>query len=46
MRLEGHLRENEFYRNRWWDTLMYAILADEWQMHKQSHAIQWNLVEE
>lgn len=46
MRLEGHLRENEFYRNRWWDTLMYGILADEWQIHKQSRAIQWKLLEE
>ncbi len=46
MQLEGHLRENEFYRNRWWDTLMYGILAEEWQMHKQSHAVQWKLLEE
>jgi RimJ/RimL family protein N-acetyltransferase len=46
MRLEGHLRENEYYRDRWWDTLMYGILADEWQMHKQSHAVQWKLLEE
>ena len=36
MRLEGHLRENEFYKGRWWDTLMYAILADEWKAHKMS----------
>ena len=41
MRLEGHLRENEYYKDRWWDTLMYAILVDEWQMHKQSHPVQW-----
>ena len=41
MRREGHLRENEFYKGRWWDTLMYGILVDEWQMHKQSHPIQW-----
>jgi ribosomal-protein-alanine N-acetyltransferase len=41
MRLEGHLRENEHYKGRWWDTLMYAILVDEWQMHKQSYPIQW-----
>ena len=46
MRLEGHLRANEFYRNRWWDTLMYGILADEWQIHKQSRAVQWKLLEE
>ncbi len=30
MRLEGHLRENEHFKNRWWDTLIYAILAHEW----------------
>jgi len=41
MRREGHLRENEFYKGRWWDTLMYGILVDEWQMHKLSHPVQW-----
>ena len=34
MRLEGRLMEHEYYKNRWWDTLMYAILADEWRIHK------------
>ena len=46
MRCEGHLRENEYYRGRWWDTLMYAILAEEWQNHKQSHPVQWKHIEE
>jgi RimJ/RimL family protein N-acetyltransferase len=46
MRREGYLRENEYYRDRWWDTLMYAILADEWELHKQSHPVQWKLMEE
>jgi len=46
MRPEGHLRENEYYRDRWWDTLMYAILIDEWEMHKQGHPVQWKLMEE
>ena len=46
MRREGHLRENEYYRDRWWDTLMYAILIDEWEMHKQGHPVQWKLMEE
>lgn len=41
MRLEGRLRENEYYKGRWWDTLMYAILADEWEIHKQNHPVQW-----
>lgn len=31
MRQEGHLRENEWMKDRWWDTLLYAILEDEWQ---------------
>ncbi len=32
MRLEGHLREDRYYKNRWWDTLIYAILYAEWRM--------------
>lgn len=31
MRLEGRLRENQHFKGRWWDTLMYAILESEWQ---------------
>ena len=46
MRLEGHLHENEYYRDRWWDTLMYGILANEWETHKQSHPVQWKPLEE
>ena len=34
MRLEGLLRENEYYKGRWWDTLMYGILDHEWQAHR------------
>jgi ribosomal-protein-alanine N-acetyltransferase len=30
LRLEGRLRQNEYFKGRWWDTLMYAILEDEW----------------
>ncbi len=30
MRQEGRLRENEYFKGRWWDTLLYAILEDEW----------------
>lgn len=45
MQLEGHFRENQYYKGRWWDTLIYAILADEWQMHKQNHPVQWKEVE-
>ena len=28
---EGRLRRNEFFKGRWWDTLLYALLAEEWQ---------------
>src|SRR5512134_776408 len=41
MKLEGRLRENEYYKGRWWDTLIYAILANEWETHKQNHPVQW-----
>ncbi len=30
MRPEGRLRENERFKGRWWDTLIYAILVQEW----------------
>ena len=46
MRLEGRLRENEYYKGRWWDTLMYAILADEWEIHKQSHPVEWKEIKD
>jgi RimJ/RimL family protein N-acetyltransferase len=36
MRLEGRLREAEFFKGRWWDTLLYAMLVDEWQAEPQS----------
>ena len=41
MKLEGRLREKEFYKGKWWDTLMYGILANEWETHKKSHPVQW-----
>ena len=31
MRQEGHLREHEWMKGRWWDTLLYTILEHEWQ---------------
>jgi RimJ/RimL family protein N-acetyltransferase len=31
MRQEGHLREKEFFKDRWWDSLVFAILEDEWR---------------
>lgn len=41
MQLEGRLRENQYFKGRWWDTLVYAVLDDEWQKHKQDHPIRW-----
>jgi len=29
LREEGRLRENEFFKNRWWDTLVFGMLRDE-----------------
>jgi RimJ/RimL family protein N-acetyltransferase len=31
MRLEGQLRANEYFKGRWWDTMIYAILKPEWE---------------
>jgi ribosomal-protein-alanine N-acetyltransferase len=31
MRYEGRQRESEWMKNRWWDTLHYAILDSEWR---------------
>ncbi len=31
MRPEGHLRQTQWYKGRWWDTLVYGILEEEWQ---------------
>jgi RimJ/RimL family protein N-acetyltransferase len=41
MKLEGRFRENRFFKDRWWDSLYYAILDREWEMHKQAHPVQW-----
>jgi ribosomal-protein-alanine N-acetyltransferase len=30
MQPEGHLRENEYYKGRWWDTLIFGMLDYEW----------------
>ena len=31
MQREGRLRENEWIKGRWWDTLIYGILDHEWR---------------
>jgi ribosomal-protein-alanine N-acetyltransferase len=35
LRWEGLLRDNVWLRGRWWDTVVYAILAQEWEAHGQ-----------
>jgi len=30
MRLEGELRHARYFRDRWWDVAIYAVLAPEW----------------
>lgn len=30
LREEGRMRKNEFFKGRWWDTLVFGILKDEW----------------
>ncbi len=30
LKLEGRLREKEYFKGRWWDTLMYGMLKEEW----------------
>ena len=34
MRPEGRLREHEHFKERYWDTLIYAILEDEWRSNQ------------
>ena len=31
MRREAHFRDHQYYKDRWWDTLIYAILNHEWR---------------
>lgn len=35
LREEGRLRENEFFKGRWWDTLVFGLLKDEWMSTAQ-----------
>jgi len=32
MHCEGRLREEEWFKGRWWDTLVYGILEEEWSI--------------
>jgi RimJ/RimL family protein N-acetyltransferase len=36
MQLEGRLRENEHFKGRWWDTLMFGILDAEWRAQSKA----------
>jgi len=31
MRVEGILRENQYFKGRWWDTTILSLLRTEWQ---------------
>ncbi len=31
MCLEGVLKQTRYFKNRWWDTAVYAVLKDEWE---------------
>lgn len=31
MKQEGRLREKEHFKGRWWDVLLFGLLAEEWQ---------------
>jgi RimJ/RimL family protein N-acetyltransferase len=31
MKLEGRLREGRFFKGRWWDRVLYAVLEQDWQ---------------
>lgn len=35
LRLEGEFRHQKYFRGRWWDTAIYAVLEDEWQQLQQ-----------
>jgi len=32
MRLEGEFRHHKYFRGRWWNTVIYAILRDGWNL--------------
>ena len=38
MRLEGRLREKEYFKGRWWDTLVFGLLDFEWQAQQPRQA--------
>jgi RimJ/RimL family protein N-acetyltransferase len=46
MQLEGRLRDKAHFKGRWWDELIYAILSEEWEMHKRTRPVEWKLIAE
>jgi RimJ/RimL family protein N-acetyltransferase len=36
MQLEGRLRENEYFKGRWWDSLIYGMLKSEWGLQQNT----------
>ncbi len=36
MRQEGRMREEEFFKGRYWDTFVYGMLEDEWRWKRAS----------
>jgi len=34
MRREGRLREDRYFKGRWWDSLVYGILRNEWRVNQ------------
>lgn len=36
MHCEGRLRESQWFKGRWWDTMVCAILEDEWRQSTDS----------
>jgi RimJ/RimL family protein N-acetyltransferase len=39
MRLEGRLRDKEYFKGRWWDTLLHSILVDEWRLRQSGEYV-------
>ena len=46
MQLEGRLRDKTYFKGRWWDELIYATLAEDWELHKHTRPVHWKLIEE
>ena len=36
MRKEAQFIEHRYFKERWWDTVIYAMLRSEWEMRKGS----------